>query len=124
MTYTLTRSQLSFGNGHVPFLYAELCESLPETIESSDDLDLEAIARDLNRYVFDRGYARSDCSAATAWKLRFSGTSPETADEMNANFAKLADDPTFSRMIDEGHVFRPTIIISGEGINLIYEAQS
>ena len=76
MLYNLTRCLIYYGARSIPFVNADQCESLPATITGADDLDLEAIAHDLNRYVFNRGRARSTRKAATMWKLEVTGTTP------------------------------------------------
>jgi hypothetical protein len=117
MMYNLTRCLLYYGAGPIPFVNADECESLPATINGADDLDLEAIARDLNRYVYDRGRARSTRKAATMWGLEFTGTTPEKAAELNAALAK---DEALAHL--DLPTFKPTIIVQGKGVSLIYEA--
>jgi len=114
--YALTKAMIYYGATRIPFVNADQCASLPATIEGEGDLDLEAIANDLNRYVFNRGRARSTRKAATAWELGFAGTTPEKAAELNAMLAK---DEALAHL--DLPSFKPTIIVEGNGISLIYE---
>lgn len=117
--YRLSENFVWYGSRRLPFtLLADSDPAnaeIPKTISSADDLDLEAIAMELNRTVFNRGrrYRPSRCSAAEAWQLEISETTPEQAqaltDAMHAD-PKLAHLPAFT----------PQIYVAGNGISLRY----
>ena len=117
--YRLTENYVWYGERRLPFTLLADSDpeeaAIPKTISSAADLDLEAIGNELNHTVFNRGrrYRPSRCSAAEAWQLEISETTPEQAkaltDDMRAN-PKLAHLPAFM----------PQIYVAGNGISLRY----
>lgn len=117
--YRLTENHVWYGARRLPFTLLADSDpeeaAIPKQITSAADLDLEAIGNELNRTVFNRGrrYRPSRCSAAEAWQLEISETTPEQAqaltDEMRAD-PKLAHLPAFT----------PQIYVAGNGISLRY----
>lgn len=114
--YALRDAKIWYGARSIPMQNVEL----PESIESADDLDLHEIAEQLNRYVYNRGNNkyRPGYSAKERWKLEFEGTSPEKAAELNEELSK---DESLAHL--NLPPFKPTIIVSGEGISIIYEGE-
>lgn len=121
MTYKLTENFAWYGSRRVPFTLRD--DGIPATIESAADLDLAAIAEELNVVVFNRTSRANRRSrtarrkmAAEAWQLEVRETTPEQAAEMNA---KLEADG-----LERFGPFKAQIYISGNGISLRYELQS
>ena len=127
MTYKLTSHTLWYGTRQTPFtLLAESGREeeagIPLEIESAADLDLKAIADELNIVAFNRMPRRAGRStkrrieiAADNWQLEVQETTPEKAAELNEQLK--ADG------LEQYGPFSPQIYIAGNGISLRYELQ-
>lgn len=122
--YKLTENHAWYGDRRVPFsLLAEhdaANAGIPLTIESAADLDLEAIAEELNRTVFNRvsrAHRRSRTArlkmGREAWQLEVRETTPAKAAALNEQLK--ADG------LEQHGPFTAQIYIAGNGISLRYE---
>jgi len=112
MSYRLKSSKIFYGPRAISFANVDRCEALPERITSPDDLDLEAVASDLNHFVFDRGGLIG--RAAAKWNFKISGRSPEEAAELTEEFE--ADGVAV--------ILKPNIVLEGEGVQMIWELEN
>lgn len=123
--YKLTENHAWYGDRRVPFtLLADTgtdeAIGIPLAIESAADLDLAAIAEELNRTVFNRtsrAHRRSRTArremAAAAWQLEVRETTPAKAAALNEQLK--ADG------LEQHGPFTAQIYIAGNGISLRYE---
>lgn len=87
--YVMTAATIYYGNTMIP-MSRNPRTNIPAAIESPEDLDLESIASDLNRFVFNRGGERvrdrrKGTTAAKRWDLEISSLLPEAAAELEAD---------------------------------------
>jgi len=115
--FVLTSAKIYYGNRSIP-MERNCYSKIPAAVESVDEIDLEAIGRDLNQFVFNKGgdsphARRKGRSPATAWQLEVNAMLSEEAAELEA--AMKADGIKLKGPIT------PAITVIGNGISLRYE---
>jgi hypothetical protein len=115
--YVMTAATIYYGNRSIP-MERNPNTNIPAAIESPEDLDLESIASDLNRFVFNRGGEsardrRRGSTAAKRWELEVSSLLPEAAADLEASMK--ADGIKLKGPINAA------ISVIGNGITLRYE---
>lgn len=112
--YKMKRNRCYYGNPRgIRFtLLAEVGDedaSIPLEISSIDDIDLDAITRELATTVYKRSRKN--------WDFEVRETTPEQAAEWNE---ELMADPKLCHLPK----FKPTIHVSGNGVSLTWEYAS
>lgn len=115
--FMMTAAKIYYGNRSIP-MERNCYSKIPQMISSPDDLNLEEIASDLNRFVFNRGGesardVRKGTTPAKRWQLEVSAMMPEAAAELEA--AMKADGIKLKGPINA------SISVIGNGISLRYE---
>lgn len=116
--YVLTSALIHYGSRSIRMERNPNTE-IPAAINGTDDLDLDTIADDLNKFVHNRGGSyrlrdrRRGNTPAARWQLEVSELAPEAAAELEA--AMKADGIKLKGPIT------PSISVIGNGIALRYE---
>ena len=115
--YALTSALIHYGSRSI-HMERNPNTNIPAAINSPDDLDLEEIARDLNKFVFNRGGERvrdrrKGTTPAKRWQLEITALLPDAAAELEA--AMKADGIKLKGPINA------SISVIGNGIALRYE---
>lgn len=104
--YVLTSARIYYGNRSIPMERNAGYSKIPQVIESAEDIDLDDVAADLNRFVFNKGSAKG-------WELETTNFSPEEAAELEA--AMIADGIKLKGPV------KSQITVIGNGISLRWE---
>lgn len=115
--YVLTSALIHYGMRTIP-MSRNPNTKIPAAINTPEDLDLEEIARDLNKFVFNRGGERvrdrrKGTTPAKRWDLEISALLPDAAAALEAD------------MIENGFELtgpiNAAITVIGNGIALRWE---